>query len=63
MSEACWNEKREKDIKDIEENHLQTKELNDEYLLRDGHWYCHYNGSAANYSLIGYALSEVLNRH
>jgi hypothetical protein len=63
MSDAYWNEKREKGIKDTEENHLPTRELNDEYLLRGGHWYCHYNGSAANYSLIGYALAEALNKH
>jgi hypothetical protein len=42
--------------------HLPTKELNDEYLNRGGHWYCHYNGSASNYSLIGYALAEALNK-
>ena len=61
MSDAYWNEKREKGIKDTEENHLPTKELNDEYWRLGGHWYCHYNGSAANYSLIGYALAEALN--
>ncbi len=62
MSDAYWNEKREKDIKDTEDNHLPTKELNDEYLSRGGHWYCHYNGSASNYSLVGYALAEALLR-
>jgi alpha-galactosidase len=61
MSDTYWNEKRKKGIKDTEENHLPTKELNDEYLSRGGHWYCHYNGSAANYSLIGYALAEALD--
>ncbi len=61
MSDAYWNKKREKGIKDTEENHLPTKELNDEYMSRGGHWYCHYNGSAANYSLVGYALAEALN--
>jgi len=61
ISETYWNEKREKGIKNTEDNHLPTKELNDEYLSRGGHWYCHYNGSAANYSLIGYALAEALN--
>lgn len=61
ISDAYWNEKQKKGIKDTEENHLPTKELNDEYLSRGGHWYCHYNGSAATYSLIGYALAEALN--
>jgi len=61
MSDAYWNEKREKDIKNTEDNHLPTKQLNDEYLSLGGHWYCHYNGSASNYSLIGYALAEALN--
>ena len=61
ISDAYWNEKQEKGIKDTEENHLPTKYLNDEYLSRGGHWYCHYNGSAANYSLIGYALAVVLD--
>ncbi|NQT81446.1 hypothetical protein HQ563_00350, partial [bacterium] len=61
MSDAYWNEKQKKGIKDTEENHLPTKELNDEYLSRGGHWYCHYNGSAANYSLVGYALAQALN--
>lgn len=61
MSDAYWNEKREKGIKNTEDNHLPTKQLNDEYLSLGGHWYCHYNGSAANYSLVGYALAEALN--
>jgi len=61
MSDAYWQEKQEKGIKDTEENHLPTKKLNNEYLNRGGHWYCHYNGSAATYSLIGYALAEPLN--
>lgn len=60
MSDEYWNEKRKKGIQDTEENHLPTKKLNDEYLSLGGHWYCHYNGSAANYSLIGYALAEAL---
>jgi len=62
ISDAYWEEKQKKGIKDTEENHLPTKELNDEYLSRGGHWYCHYNGSAATYSLIGYALAQALNR-
>jgi len=60
LSDAYWNEKQKKGIKDTEDNHLPAKELNDEYLSRGGHWYCHYNGSASNYSLIGYALAEAL---
>ena len=62
ISDAYWNEKEKKGIKSTEENHLPTKELNDEYLNRGGHWYCHYNGSASNYSLIGYALAQALNK-
>jgi hypothetical protein len=61
ISDAYWKEKQGKGIRDTEDNHLPTKELNDEYLSRGGHWYCHYNGSAATYSLIGYALAEALN--
>ena len=45
-----------------EENHLPTKALNDEFLRLGVHWYCHYNGSAANYSLVGYALAEALKK-
>ncbi len=61
MSDAYWNEKQKKGIEDTEDNHLPTKELNDEFLRLGVHWYCHYNGSAANYSLVGYALAEALN--
>ena len=60
ISDRWWNEKRKKGIPDSEENHLPTKELNDEYLQRGNHWYCHYNGSASNYCLIGYALAQAL---
>ena len=60
ISDAYWNEKQKKGISDTTENHLPTKELNDEYLDRGGHWYCHYNGSATNYSLVGYALANAL---
>jgi len=60
-SDAYWNEKRQKGIEDTEDNHLPTKELNEEYRRLGGHWYCHYNGSAANYSLVGYALAQALN--
>ena len=52
ISDAYWSEKQKKGISDTTENHLPTKELNDEYLNRGGHWYCHYNGSATNYSLL-----------
>ncbi len=61
QADAYWNEKRKQKIKDTDDNALPSKELNDEYWRRGGHWYCHYNGSAANYSLIGYALAEALN--
>ena len=33
----------------------------DEFVSQGGHWYCHYNGSAANYALIGYALAMALD--
>ena len=62
LSDAYWNEKQKKGIKDTEDNHLPTKELNDEFSRLGVHWYCHYNGSAANYSLVGYALAEALNK-
>ena len=61
ISNAYWDEKQKKGIKDTEENHLPTKEQNDEFLRRGVNWYCHYNGSAANYSLVGYALAQALN--
>ncbi|MDP6044475.1 MAG: hypothetical protein QGG25_02610, partial [Phycisphaerae bacterium] len=54
--------KQKADIKDTEENHLPTKELNDEFLRLGQHWFCHYNGSAANYCLIGWAMAEALNK-
>jgi hypothetical protein len=41
---------------------LPTPELSAEFRRLGGHWYCHYNGSAANYSLVGYALAEALTR-
>ena len=50
----------EKGIEDTEENHLPTKELNDEFLSRGVHWSCHYNGSATSYCLIGNALAKTL---
>ena len=62
ISDAWWGEKQKKGIKDTEENHLPTKEQNDEFLRRGVHWYCHYNGSSSNYSLIGYAMAEAINQ-
>ncbi|MHC4692579.1 MAG: sialate O-acetylesterase [Planctomycetota bacterium] len=62
QADEYWSEKQKKKIKDTDDNVLPTKELNDEYWRRGGHWYCHYNGSASNYSLIGFALAEALNR-
>jgi hypothetical protein len=59
ISDAYWNEKREKGIQD--DNDLPSEELQAEYERLGGHWYCHYNGSVANYSLIGYALAEALH--
>jgi len=60
QADAYWNVKQKQKIKDTEDNVLPTKELSEEYRRLGGHWYCHYNGSAANYSLIGYALAEAL---
>ena len=60
ISDDWWNEKRKKGIADTEDNQLPTPELNKEFQSRGGHWYCHYNGSASNYSLVGYALAEML---
>jgi hypothetical protein len=61
ISNAYWDQKQKKGIKDTEENHLPTKEQNDEFLRRGVNWYCHYNGSSSNYSLIGYAMAEAIN--
>jgi hypothetical protein len=60
IRDAYANEKRKQGIADTADNELPTKELTEEYRSRGGHWYCHYNGSAANYSLVGYALAEAL---
>jgi alpha-galactosidase len=62
ISNAYWGKKQKAGIKDTEANHLPTKELNDEFLRLGQHWFCHYNGSAATYSLIGYALARALNK-
>jgi hypothetical protein len=63
MADKYWEVKQKKKIKDTDDNILPTKELNDEYWARGGHWYCHYNGSAANYSLVGYALARAFDLH
>jgi len=60
MADKYGRVKKEKEIPDTPDNVLPTKELSDEYRRLGGHWYCHYNGSAANYSLIGYALAKAL---
>ncbi len=62
ISNAYYNKKYKAGIKDTEENHLPTKELNDEFLRLGQHWFCHYNGSVANYCLIGWAMAEALNK-
>ncbi len=36
--------------------------LREIFLGRCVHWYCHYSGSATNYSLAGCALAEALRR-
>ena len=60
MADEYWQVKQQEKIKDTDDNILPTKELNDEYWRRGGHWSCHYNGSASNSSLVGYALAEAL---
>ncbi|MHC4181357.1 MAG: sialate O-acetylesterase [Planctomycetota bacterium] len=60
MADKYWQVKQEKKIKDSDDNVLPTKELNDEYWRLGGHWYCHYNGSATTYCLVGHALAEAL---
>jgi hypothetical protein len=61
MADKYWRVKQQKKIKDTDDNVLPTKELNDEYWRRGGHWQCHYNGSASTCCLIGHALAEALN--
>jgi len=61
MAEKYDRVKKEQKIQNTPDNVLPTKELSEEYRRLGGHWYCHYNGSAANYSLIGYALAQALN--
>lgn len=60
MSDAWSAEKRRQGIPSTDDNQLPTRELNEEYQSRGGHWYCHYNGSAPTYSLIGEALARAL---
>lgn len=60
QAEEHRHRKREEGIDDTEDNELPTPELSEEYRTRGGHWYCHYNGSASNYSLVGLALAEAL---
>jgi hypothetical protein len=60
MADKYERSKREKKIPDTRDNVLPTKELTEEYWRLGGHWYCHYNGSAMTYSLIGYALAQAL---
>ncbi|MBE0534807.1 MAG: NPCBM/NEW2 domain-containing protein [Phycisphaerae bacterium] len=52
--------KKQQGVQNTPDNVLPTKELSDEYRRLGGHWYCHYNGSAANYCLIGYALAKAM---
>jgi len=60
MADKYWQIKQEKKIEDTDGNILPTKELNEEYWRRGGHWSCHYNGSAATYCLVGHALARSL---
>lgn len=60
MADKYQRVKREKKLPNTRDNVLPTKELTEEYRRLGGHWYCHYNGSATTYSLIGYALAQAL---
>lgn len=60
MADKYQRVKREQKIPDTRDNVLPTRELTQEYWRLGGHWYCHYNGSATTYSLIGYALAQAL---
>jgi alpha-galactosidase len=60
MADRYQRVKREQKIPDTRDNVLPTTELTEEYWCLGGHWYCHYNGSATTYSLIGYVLAEAL---
>ncbi|HPF14378.1 MAG: hypothetical protein H6827_08725 [Planctomycetes bacterium] len=60
QADAYEQEKKAKGIPNTEENHLPDPADNAEFLSRGGHWYCHYNGSAATYCLVGAALAQAL---
>lgn len=60
MADRYQGVKREQKIPDTRDNALPTTELTEEYWCLGGHWYCHYNGSATTYLLIGYALAQAL---
>jgi hypothetical protein len=62
ISNAYYEKKQKAGVKDTEQNHLPTKKLNDEFLRLGHHWTCHYNGSGATYSLIGWAMAEAMNK-
>lgn len=53
-------QQKKKREKIADKNDLPTEELQAEFERLGGHWHCHYNGSAANYSLVGYALATAL---
>ena len=58
IQEKHYQEKQRLGIANEETNTFPTQDLQDEYHRLGGHWYCHYNGSATTYSLIGYALAQ-----
>jgi len=58
IQEKHCQEKQRLGIANDETNTFPTQDLQDEYHRLGGHWYCHYNGSATTYSLIGYALAQ-----
>ncbi|MEZ5977473.1 MAG: sialate O-acetylesterase [Planctomycetota bacterium] len=57
-AERYGDEKQRKGEHDDKD--LPTQELSDEYRSLGGHWYCHYNGSAEHYSLVGAACADAL---
>ena len=60
LSEAWSGEKRAQGIADTPDNEPTPPALSAEFRGLGGHWYCHYNGSAATYSLVGEALARAL---
>lgn len=54
------NQRRAESLPDVDGGLLPTPELSAEFVSRGGHWYCHYDGSAANYVRIGAALARSL---